>query len=483
MSDVDALRARLVAAREAARTAAEACAAVADVEWFNDHSAAAPAEHRPAHADLIAWLSEGPPAARAEAGELLDDLARRPTRDNPAGWPDATGGWQWEIYRPGSGGLVMRDPANDATLNGPALVAAEPVVGPSMFATLPAVHARWCALPADSRPRHPLAPLVKAWQRRPTHRQARALGNRGSLPRLSRLGADDATLPDFPLQDAPAAPGEQLDLPGFGDAVRGCASWLLWLFDQAGGESLASGRGAPWDLRLFVYALLHLDVADRDGEWHTIRLPTDTVTGWLHPHGWANERRDWDKLPEALRRMSRELSYVPVDGIGYVAMMFPSVIPAQRGDPLVEFTARVPRVAAHGDRLNWPRLLAYGADSARLFRAYLAVTAWLGRSAKRGHPITRQIAAPVHGPDGKPARRRKGGAIVRSATERIDNPAARYVGPPLSETDLTRMIGFDPSDRRRRHDARAAFERMEADGVIEIEHSGAGWLLFGGPNG
>ena len=321
---------------------------------------------------------------------------------------------------------------------------------------------------------------------------------RASLPRLAKLGHDAATLPDFPLQDAPAAPGEQLDLPGFGDAVRGCASWLLWLFDQAGGESLASGRGARWELRLFVYALLHLDVADRDGQWHTLRIaaspehakaiedatgrPMANVEDWLHPHGWSNKRRDWHNLPEALRRMSRELSYVPVDGIGYVAMLFPSVIPAKQGDPLVEFTARVPRVAAHGDRLSWPRLLEYGADSARLFRAYLAVVAWLGRSAKRGHPMTRQIAAPVLGPDGEPARRRKGGAIVRSATERIDNPAARYVGPPLSEADLARMIGFDPTDRRRRGDARAAFERMEADGVIEIERDGRGWLLFGGPH-
>ena len=164
-------------------------------------------------------------------------------------------------------------------------------------------------------------------------------------------------------------------------------------------------------------------------------------------------------------------------------MLFPSVIPSTPSNPLVEWTIRIPRGGANGDRLNWPRLLAYGADSARLFRAYLAVTAWLGRSAKRGHPITRQITAPVHGPDGKPARRRKGGAIVRSATERIDNPAARYVGPPLSEVDLTRMIGFDPSNRKLRQYARAAFARMEADGVIEIERSGAGWLLFGGPNG
>ena len=96
-----------------------------------------------------------------------------------------------------------------------------PVIG----ADLNYIHAKWRTMP-EPRPRHPAAPLVDAWQRRPTHRQARALVNRGSLPRLSRLGADDATLPDFPLQDAPAAPGGQLDLPGFGDAVRGCANVL-----------------------------------------------------------------------------------------------------------------------------------------------------------------------------------------------------------------------------------------------------------------
>ena len=443
--------------------------ALARAVWFNAHDGAeCPDAHLPDLAGLVAWLPECPADARAEADAALtaaiSDVAP-PFGEAPTGYQWAPVGAMFFALAANLSAPIPDRPGRDLTY--------------SVMLRLEAVHDAWRAAGG----RHPLAPVVSAWQRRPSHRQARNLVNRASLPRLAKLGSDDATLPDFPLQDAPAAPNGQLNLPGFGDAVRGCASWLLWLFDQAGGESLASGRGAPWDLRLFVYALLHLDVADRDGEWHTIRLPTDTVTGWLHPHGWANERRDWDNLPEALRRMSRELSYVPVDGIGYVAMLFPSVIPAKRGDPLVEFTARVPRVAAHGDRLNWPHLLAYGADSARLFRAYLAVTAWLGRSAKRGHPITRQIAAPVHGPDGKPTRRRKGGAIIRSATERIDNPAARYVGPPLSETDLTRMIGFDPSNRKLRQYARAAFERMEADGVIEIERSGAGWLLFGGPNG
>ena len=47
---------------------------------------------------------------------------------------------------------------------------------------------------------------------------------------------------------------------------------------------------------------------------------------------------------------------------------------------------------------------------------------------------------------------------------------------------LTRMIGFDPTNRYRRRDTRLAFERMETDGVIEMESSGGGRLIYGGPN-
>ena len=44
------------------------------------------------------------------------------------------------------------------------------------------------------------------------------------------------------------------------------------------------------------------------------------------------------------------------------------------------------------------------------------------------------------------------------------------------------MIGFDPTNRYRRRDTRLAFERMETDGVIEMESSGGGRLIYGGPN-
>ena len=454
----------------AATSPAEILRHVARATWAKAHDhAECPDKRLPAPADLAAWLPEVGASVLANACAELTATCP-PVRLGMVGTWIGHADWTW--IAPGGELTATTEPLQ---------------FGLTLTLDVVGVHRLWCAImdgppwcAVMDRPRHPLVPLVEAWQRRPAPRQAFVPVNRASLPRFAKLGKAEAHLSDFPEHGVPPPDGQWL-LPGLGDAGSGYASWLLWLFDQASKGKPDGGRGARWDLRLFVYALLHLDVADRDGEWHTIRLPTDTVTGWLHPNGWQNERRDWDKLPEALHGMRDRLSCVPVDGIGYVAMLFPSVIPAKRGDPLIEFTARVPRVAANGDRLNWPRLLAYGAKSDRLIRAYLSVAAWLGRSAKRGHPITRQIAAPVYGPDGKQVRR-KGGAIIRSATELTDNPAARYAGPPLSDADLTRMIGFDPSNRRRRHVARAAFERLEEDGVIEIERSGNGSLLFGGPN-
>ena len=525
--------AELAAERLAARTADEILDAEARIAWAKmpeHHGAECPPDRVPATLALAAWLPECPAKRRAAAAAGMDRVALALMAAAPLhtplgealGWPRSLrphpgGSFAQHAAAPTMQARAMATFARRWLLTDPAEAGwFTPTVTPDWVAegwdgtgdpptvTLPPaverLHALWL-LAREHAPalRHPLAPLVAAWQQRPTERAPRVLGDRASLARLSRLGEDEAHLPDFPNGGPPPPADGQLlfDLPDLGDVVSGCASWLLWLFDRAGGESLSSGRGAPWDLRLFVYALLHLDVADRDGAWHTIRVAASpehakrlqdatgrwcpNVEDWLHPTGWANRRRDWHNLPAALDRM-RRLAYVPVPGIGRVAVLFPSVIPSTPANPLVEWTIRIPRVGANGDRLNWPRLLAYGADSARLFRAYLAVTSWLGRSAKRGHPITRQIAAPVRGPDGKPSRR-KGGAIIRSATERIDNPAARYVGPPLSEADLTRMIGFDPSNRKLRQYARAAFARMEADGVIEIERSGAGWLLFGGPNG
>ena len=154
-------------------------------------------------------------------------------------------------------------------------------------------------------------------------------------------------------------------------------------------------------MRLFVGALLHVAVPDRTGKWVTLRFPTlrrheadwpvpgvRSVETWLHPEAWENFRRDWTLLPAALDSMRERLCYVPVPGVGSVAMVFPSVIPRASCDPMVEFTVRIPASAAYGARADWQLLCRYGAVSAPLYRAYLSTVAYFDQSARAGHPIT-----------------------------------------------------------------------------------------------
>ena len=130
------------------------------------------------------------------------------------------------------------------------------------------------------------------------------------------------------------------------------------------------------------------------------------------------------RLPDALEAM-KQIAYVPVPGIGSVALLFPSVIPRLSIDPLVEFTVRIPSSAARGARIDWRRLCRYGADSAALYRAYLSVCATMDGVAFKAAPITRWIGAPVLNSDRQP-RRRRGGAIVRRSDNSIPTPAPRW---------------------------------------------------------
>lgn len=339
-----------------------------------------------------------------------------------------------------------------------------------------------------------LSLLAAYWKRRPPTAKPYPLTHRASLPDFDR---EDAHLVGG-VPDAFEQPEPQLSLPGFEADTGPLSHWLLHWFAATGGPISQGGR-LPLELSLMVGGIAHLAIRDRDGGWKTLGLPhrieheerfidpktekpVASIERWLWPDGWGGNRRArWRMIPDALNRLRRGWAgWLAIPGIGSVAILTPSVVPGSRDAPLVELTVRIPKSAAHGSRFDWPRFQRYAVESATLARGYLAAVDYMGRSARDGHPITRQIAAPILDANGEPIRR-KGGKIVRSKTELVPNPQARFVRA-LTDTQLARMIGHSDKaarDRRKRHRAREVFERLNGDGVIEFAPVGKRFRIFG----
>ena len=416
-----------------------------------------PGDAIPTDYELGVWLPQCPGPAKAEADERLSATLGT----------DA----QWTTIR-----LLLKSEG----LTGPLMA-----VFDASVITIGEVDSMWRQIDHDRQPKHPVAPIIAAWQARARAAEPFALTRRASLPRIQQITTEEVRrLPELPGREHedPDAP-----LPGFETETTACPSWLLWLYDRAGGKTMSAGGRAPWELHLFVGAMLHLNVADRDGQWRTLRFPhlvrheadwprpgTPSIERWLFPDGWANLRRDWDKLPEALHRLEA-VGRIPIGGYS-VRILSASAIPLTRDMPTVEFSARIPSAAATGARTDWQLLCGYRPQSAAVYRAYLSACAYLDRSAHRGHAVTAEIGAPVLLPDGRP-KRRKGGSIVRSA-RLVPNPAARYVSG-LTDADLARMIGLDSTVRQYRINARRAFEHLHRDGVIDLHRRGRKLYVFG----
>ena len=495
--------------RFTARTTPEILEAVARWCWHEKYPGKS-CQRIPADAEIAEWLPDCPQEARTEANALLVQVI--PGLVNPQ-WPDRT---TWELlampdrigqlevigfikgpprepFKLGTAALdsegnAIMLPGTAPTEHKDALVLNARLDGEVSLTLkiieLPAVHKAWRkarATPGGERLKHPLAPLVEVWLKQRPVEPFRPK-KKASLPRLQRTTQEEGRqfqeepLPSFAALEAGFE--KQACLPGLEPTITRCPSWLLWLFDQGGGQSLAQGRGAPWTMRLFIGAWLHLKISDRTGDWKPLWFPLEYVEKWLHPDGWdkANRRRDWHKFPEALRRINN--LYLPVPGVGLVLTAAATVIPKSPTDPGVEFTVRIPKSAAAGARLNWPVLCQYGKESAVLYRAYLAVVAIMDRTAHRGAPITKEIGAPILKSDETPKRRR-GGQIARSRKVLIVHPYAD-MAPALTDADMARFIGLDPKKRYNRQRSRRAIERLREDGIIETERERNGRLrLFG----
>ena len=91
-------------------------------------------------------------------------------------------------------------------------------------------------------------------------------------------------------------------------------------------------------------------IADRTGRPVTLPFTVREITAWLHPDGWTNRRRDWRKLPVALRALGDLRVPLPIVGpnghesVGLVALVSVPVVPTdwQDGKAPVYLDVRVP---------------------------------------------------------------------------------------------------------------------------------------------
>ena len=137
-----------------AQTAAALVEVLARALWAKDNPGKdCPPDRIPTTETLAAWLPEFPEAAHLEAGERLAVLY---------GLSDG-GGCRWRLGR-----TAKLKPRGEWSLTLLAWERPSPGrPGWGSMGKLEEVHEVWLALPAKDRRKHPLAPLVAAWQERP----------------------------------------------------------------------------------------------------------------------------------------------------------------------------------------------------------------------------------------------------------------------------------------------------------------------------
>ena len=482
----------------AARTAAEVLAAL-HRGWHRQHRGIEPPDPGAlTPAALTAWLPECPADARAEFGGLLGDVALLTTEAMLA------------TVSIGAGAHLLPDVAPHLAPD----FEPEPVVTESTALTV--AHRLYLAHPKP-RPRHPIAPLVAAWQRRAVQVEA-DLRPHAILPEPLRAArrehADQLPLGlDLAGPLGSLRPAEQTLLP-FEELTQSSAIvpvLPLALYDLAGGTMQTRGRGAPVAQRLFFEALMSVGRLDRvPGQTARVEVTYRDLVRWLWPnlHGRAWDRRR--HLP-ALHRALLELDDMRIEAdrqrwrmVGVLALPTAATRP---DDPAVFRVEHLPG-SGHGPMIDRDALRRWGLASAPAWRSFLRLAyVWdKAKAANNGARIyaTRPVVA--RGPGGvilgandRPLRDRRG-AVVKDwsdpravhlganrkptgagnppAYER--NPAADRV-PVLGPDDLIRLAfdgDLDTNRRKRLHLARKVAAAFEADGSMAVEADGAGLRLI-----
>ena len=273
---------------------------------------------------LAGWLPMAPETAQKEAGELLKqlpwprmildghlvkdgDLERVRWQPATADGREVLAGVAVFGWQPSDGARFelwdLGDPGDKLTLDGEDLDAKVRAV-----LNVEGVHELW--RDAGPQPRHPLAPLVRAWWKRPQHMEADthpdAILPAGTLQhapssatyRSLEVGVDRTREPEQFELAYPGGPGKvapetvQLDLLPAEHADVPVTPLLL--ADAAGFSELQQGRGARLDKRIFLYALAAMPMSARcPGGGYTWEPTLEEIRNLLWPKSPRTGKSSW----------------------------------------------------------------------------------------------------------------------------------------------------------------------------------------------
>ena len=308
----------------------------------------------------------------------------------------------------------------------------------------------WLALleaDPDGCPRHPLAPLVEAWQERATE-AATVDGDRdpallpAEVVTRSKTGAwKRFALPAHTRPDNP-----QMVLPGLdGGRDPQTPDIPLDLWEGLGEVGSRSGTLTP-ATRLFLATLMAGDMADRHGR-RFIRKPVAWWWGWMHPDpDNANTARLWSQFRDGLARIER-LPRVPFwysDGSGEAVRLVSVIGTPPRNNRRDWLSLQVnypPNANTYAVSLPWRRILQHGVTWQQA-RAAILLMRLSFRWAEPNHgllPVTERGRRKRWIPDRNPDKYRPIGDPEAAAL--VARGTGRQHRPGVAAADLARLAG------------------------------------------
>ena len=326
--------------------------AVARAIWHDSHRGApCPTTAIPTRETLRDWLTQCPENALHEANRRLatvyDDtgatwviLATPPSRDGAAPTP-----------------LDLRASLIDR-------------IGLQTFHSIAEVHQMWSDLPEQAQPPHPLGPLVSAWQTQPRQVEPERRRDKRILPRIEIIESRPARQAGQLFANMyDKRHGKAPELPLWPDVAPAKRVPILDIVDSAGVPVMASGRGAPLPLRLFVRVLASVRPADRRQRNVWIALTLGELRDGLFPHGWRIGQH-WPALREALIHAH---TYAIYDGRNEWRPVAVRQIPRTPNlKALVMIDVAFPPGSHSGPSVLLPEMDALSVQSASRWRAYIA---------------------------------------------------------------------------------------------------------------